>query len=242
MSDRLDHSLFVSVLGLHRHDRIRVPICSIAFKQKQNSSKKILMFQVSDTKWYLMVYFPCNVNPSLPLSWHLWAILYKIRMCKYRISLWNIFFAVKIALKYDVCMLSCQKFQIWILFLLMKKKAKQSGGMALGLWFGYSLLVFLLPAVQGSRPVATPALTNTIYPSTKAPGRGWGDLNFSLPYMMQGLQEGFVPRTSRPWLLFDFSVLCVRVCVCVWACEMCACTCMCMCVFTYTHLLFSVIL
>lgn len=122
MSDRLDHSLFVSVLGLHRHDRIRVPICSIAFKQKQNSSKKILMFQVSDTKWYLMVYFPCNVNPSLSLSWHLWAILYKIRMCKYRISLWNIFFAVKIALKYDVCMLSCQKFQIWILFLLMKKK------------------------------------------------------------------------------------------------------------------------
>lgn len=51
---------------LHRHDLIRVPICSIAFKQKQNN-KKILMFQVSDTKWYLKVYSPTpQCKPFIP--------------------------------------------------------------------------------------------------------------------------------------------------------------------------------
>lgn len=64
MSDRLDHSLFVSVQGCAGMILSGFQICSIAFKQKQNN-KKILMFQVSDTKWYLKVYFPSNVSPSL---------------------------------------------------------------------------------------------------------------------------------------------------------------------------------
>lgn len=49
MSDRLDHSLFVSVRGCTGMILSGFQICSIAFKQKQNN-KKILMFQVSDTK------------------------------------------------------------------------------------------------------------------------------------------------------------------------------------------------
>lgn len=83
MSDRLDHSLFVSVRGCTGMILSGFQICSIAFKQKQNNNKKILMFQVSDTKWYLKVYFPCNVTlHSSLLSWHQWATLYNIQMCK----------------------------------------------------------------------------------------------------------------------------------------------------------------
>lgn len=47
---------------LHRHDLIRVPNLLDCLETKANN-KKILMFQVSDTKWYLKVYFP--VTPSL---------------------------------------------------------------------------------------------------------------------------------------------------------------------------------
>lgn len=78
MSDRLDHSLFVSVRGCTGMILSGFQICSIAFKQKQNNNKKILMFQVSDTKWYLKVYFPCNVTPSL-LSPFLTSVSYSLQ-------------------------------------------------------------------------------------------------------------------------------------------------------------------
>lgn len=78
MSDRLDHSLFVSVRGCTGMILSGFQICSIAFKQKQNNNKKILMFQVSDTKWYLKVYFPWNVTPSL-LSPFLTSVSYSLQ-------------------------------------------------------------------------------------------------------------------------------------------------------------------
>lgn len=59
---------------LHRHDLIRVPNLLDCLETKANN-KKILMFQVSDTKWYLKVYFP--VTPSL-LSPFLTSVSYSL--------------------------------------------------------------------------------------------------------------------------------------------------------------------
>lgn len=103
--------------------------------------------------------FPLQCNPFTPLSFSDISELFFIKYgcVNNQISLWNIFFAVKITLKYDVCILSHQKFQIWVL--VEEEKAEQVSGVALGLWDGCFLAVLLPPTAQDSRPLAMCALT-----------------------------------------------------------------------------------
>lgn len=66
-SNRLDHSLLVPMQGcagtiLSGFQSVRLPLDKK--KKKKNQEKKILTFQLSNTKRYLEVHFSCSVDPS----------------------------------------------------------------------------------------------------------------------------------------------------------------------------------